>query len=107
MQTNSTKHFIEKLNYYLEEFKRSMRTGNDKIEAHIYSGFTYDAVWTIAYALNNTELELTQQGSSLTLEDFDYFEANDLSNVISRHLARTNFSGVSVRQYHYFITPYV
>ena len=84
-----------------------MRTGNDKIEAHIYSGFTYDAVWTIAYALNNTELELTQQGSSLTLEDFDYFEANDLSNVISRHLARTNFSGVSVRQYHYFITPYV
>lgn len=54
----------------------------------------------IAYALDKTERELTESGSSLTLEDIEYFEANNVSKIIGRHLAQTNFSGVSVR-----ITP--
>ena len=99
MQTNSTNQFIEKLNQYLEEFKSNPSTRHlitSKLEAHLYSGFTYDAVWAIAYALHNTEHELLQQKSTLTLESFDYFETNNLSNIFSRQLARTNFSGVSV-----------
>ena len=83
----------------MEEFKNNPLTRNlvtSKLEAHLYSGFAYDAVWTIAYALDRTERELIQRGSTLTLEDFEYFEANNLSNTIARHLARTNFSGVSV-----------
>lgn len=67
-----------------------------KLDAHLYSGFTYDAVWTIAYALDNTENELLRRGSDLTLDNFDYFEANNIYSIIVKHLAMTNFSGVSV-----------
>lgn len=100
MQTNSTEKFTEKLNCYLEKFKDHLQTGsqeNSELETHLYSGFAYDAVWTIAYALNKTEKELVQHGYNLTLDSFDYFEANNLSNVIARHLVETDFAGVSVR----------
>lgn len=99
MQTNSTAEFTEKLNCYLEKFKDHPHTIDlvmSKLETHLYSGFAYDAVWTIAYALNKTEQELVQQGSNLTLDSFDYFEINNLSNIIARHLAETDFAGVSV-----------
>lgn len=99
MQTNSTAEFTKKLNCYLEKFKDHPHTIDlvmSKLETHLYSGFAYDAVWTIAYALNKTEQELVQQGSNLTLNSFDYFEINNLSNIIARHLAETDFAGVSV-----------
>ena len=91
--------FVNKLDCYLEEFKKNPLTERfftNRTEAHIYSGFTYDAVWMIAFALDRTEQELVQSGSGLTLEDFEYFEANNISRIIGQHLAKTNFSGVSV-----------
>ena len=98
MQTRSTEDFVSKLNCYLEEFRNNPFTSHlKKTEAHLYSGFTYDSVWMIAYALDKTERELAESGSSLTLEDIEYFEANNVSKIIGRHLAQTNFSGVSVR----------
>ena len=97
MQTNGTEIFTEKLNCYLERFKDHSHTGSvAQLEAHLYSGFAYDAVWTIAYALNKTEQELSHKGYNLTLNNFDYFEVNNLSSIISRYLAETNFAGVSV-----------
>lgn len=99
MQTNSTEIFTEKLNCYLERFKDHPHTRSvvmTQLETHLYSGFAYDAVWTIAYALNKTEQELSHKGYNLTLDNFDYFEANNLSSIISRHLVETNFAGVSV-----------
>ncbi len=99
MQTNSTEEFTKKLNCYLEKFKDHPHTRSivmGELETHLYSGFAYDAVWTIAYALNKTEQELYQKGYNLTLDNFDYFEANNLSNMISRHLTETDFAGVSV-----------
>lgn len=99
-QTRSTQDFVRKLNCYLEEFRNNPFTSHlytNKTEAHLYSGFTYDSVWMIAYALDKTERELAESGSSLTLENIEYFEANNVSKIIGRHLAQTNFSGVSVR----------
>ena len=99
LQTLNTKEFVKKLNCYLEEFKHNPSTEKffkDKTEAHIYSGFTYDAVWMIAFALDRTEHELVQSGSGLSLQDFEYFEDNNISKIIAHHLAKTNFSGVSV-----------
>ena len=100
VQTRTTKDFVKKLNCYLEEFRNNPSTGHlytEKTEAHLYSGFTYDAVWTIAYALDKTQRELAESESGLTLDDIEYFEANNVSKIIGRHLAQTNFSGVSVR----------
>lgn len=99
LQTRTTQEFVKKLECYLEDLKNNPSTGDiftEQTEAHIYSGFTYDAVWMIAYALDKAERELGQSGSGLTLEDFKYFEANNISNIIAHHLAKTNFSGVSV-----------
>lgn len=101
-KTNSTEEFVEKLNCYLEQFKAHPHTKDlvtSKLEVHLYSGFAYDAVWAIAYALNQTEHEL--QGTNLMLDSFDYFEANNLSNIIARHLSKTNFYGVSVSLHYY------
>ena len=109
LQTNSTEEFVEKLNCYLEQFKAHPHTKNvvtRELDVHLYSGFAYDAVWTIAYALNQTEQELDLQGTNLTLDGFDYFEANNLSNIIARHLSKTNFSGVSV-SLPVFLTAYL
>lgn len=100
-QTHTTKDFVKKLNCYLEEFKNNPLTRHlytEQTEAHLYSGFTYDAVWMIAFALDKTERELFQSGSSLTLEDIQYFDASNVSKIIGHYLASTNFSGVSVRE---------
>ena len=50
--------FEEKYQCYLEEFRAnpmSSRITNDDSEGHFYRTFSYDAVWTIALGLDETD----------------------------------------------------
>ena len=53
----STADFLVEYSKALEEFKTSSLY-DDEDNPHHYSTFTYDAVWTMALALNNTENKL-------------------------------------------------
>ena len=90
---------MEKYDCYLEEFRNNPQSSNwtDGAGAHAYISFTYDGVWALAFALDKTQKELIENGSALSLDDFEYFnETPNISEAITRHLANTNFAGVSV-----------
>ena len=53
----------------------------------------YDAVWMIAYALNNSIEVLARK--NLTLADFTY-ENDEIREVFVEQLSRLEFRGVSV-----------
>lgn len=102
---------MRKYQCYLEDFQHNPQSAswtNNTSGAHAYIGFTYDGVWALAFALDETRKELLANGSSLTLEDFKYFDANpNIGEAIQRHLKNTNFSGVSVSvhcMYHAHLT---
>ena len=91
---------MEKYQCYLEEFQNNPQssswTSKDSV-AHAYISFTYDGVWALAFALEETRKELEASGSNLTLDMFCYFdETPEIGEAITRHLNRTNFTGVSV-----------
>ena len=100
MLQTTTDLFEEKYQCYLREFQNNPQTSNwtspDSV-AHAYVSFTYDGVWAMAFALDETDKELIANGSNMTLADFKYFnETPSLSEAIQRYMMDTNFKGVSV-----------
>ena len=97
---------MRKYECYLDEFQNNPQSSGwttaDSV-AHPYISFTYDAVWTMAFALHKTQEELTVNGSNLTLTDFMYFMPGRIGEAINRHIKQTNFTGVSVSTYRYAI----
>ena len=83
---------------YLDRFLGENQNRESLMTMHPYSTFTYDAVWTIALALNKTQEELEAMNKSL--EDFEYSNhptvQNDMSILIQKYMNETNFPGVSV-----------
>lgn len=74
-------------------------------EAIRQAAYVYDAVWTAAFALHDTSIEL-QQGAvsgANKLEDFNHFAnetlANKINEVILRAAKNTMFRGVSVSNF--------
>lgn len=99
-----TDGFSEKYDCYLKEFQENPQssnwTTNDSV-AHAYVRFTYDGVWAMAFALENTRMELESNGLNLTLSNFTYFnETPTIGEAIQRYMMKTNFSGVSVSGIH-------
>jgi len=94
--------FIQKYQDAIMEFINSddPLSNPDNTREHAYGTFTYDAVYTMAYALEAAEAEL--QMYNLSLSNFEYsdnvtvFENFTISDVIFRHLNETDFLGVSV-----------
>ena len=71
--------------------------------------FAYDAVWTLALALNKTDEQIKSNASitkcknlqgytNITLDQFRYNNAQ-LSCLLKNNLQDTNFSGVSVSEF--------
>ena len=57
LQTNAT--FFEKYNRALNEFNSPDNPlSNNETAAHAYVTFTYDAVWTMALAMNSADADL-------------------------------------------------
>ena len=61
------------------------------------TGYVYDAVWTIALALNSSISILKKRGLG-RLEDFTY-ESTNMADVFTEAIAATSFQGISV-SYH-------
>ena len=57
-------------------------------------GYVYDAVWTIALALNSSISILEERGLG-RLEDFTY-ESVEISDVFTEAIAKLSFEGISV-----------
>ena len=100
----TTDIFLQKYKCYLEEFKNNPQSANwttDNSVAHAYISFTYDGVWAMAFALDETEKELKNYGSNYTLANFTYFNGTpEIGDAIQKHLNATNFRGVSVSWRH-------
>ncbi|XP_074593513.1 gamma-aminobutyric acid type B receptor subunit 2-like isoform X2 [Brevipalpus obovatus] len=77
---------------YKAEYDRVRRNHYSK-----YHGYAYDGVWTIAFALHNTAIQLLSEQSNITIDKFDYRDQY-LTNLTERFrtaLDRTSFIGVT------------
>ena len=73
-----------------------VKTVKETVETDIFLsvGYVYDAVWTIALALNSSVLILKERGLG-RLEDFTY-ESVEISDVFTEAIANLSFEGISV-----------
>ena len=94
--------YDDKYDCFLEEFFNNPQTSSltNDTTRHAYYTYTYDAVWTIAKALNETEQELQNRNLDLTLGDYKHFNNNTqiIPDLITEFINKTNFTGVSVSQ---------
>ena len=59
-------------------------------------GYVYDAVWTIALALNSSITILEERGLE-RLEDFTYgLDSVEMADVLTEAIANVSFQGISV-----------
>ena len=68
--------------------------GTVKTDIYLSVGHVYDAVWTIALALNSSISILEERGLG-RLEDFTY-ESVEISDVFTEAIANLSFEGISV-----------
>ena len=92
--------FNDKYECFHQEFFNNPQTSSltNDTTRHDYYTYTYDAVWTIAKALNETEQELQNRNLGLTLGDYKHLNNNTqiIPDLITEFLNKTNFTGVSV-----------
>ena len=74
------------------EFKKSL--GDVKTDIFLNYGYVYDAVWTIALALNSSISILEERGLG-RLEDFTY-DSVEMADVLTEAVADVSFQGISV-----------
>ncbi len=87
----------------MEEFLKNEQTKDlsRSEDAHRYYTYTWDAVYTLAYALEQTDTELQRRGLGISLDDYKYFdnETEIIPQLITDFMSETNFDGVSVSGY--------
>ena len=84
----------------MKQFKQDLSAQNTaempKTDIFIDIGYVYDAVWTIALALNSSISTLEERGLG-RLEDFTYGSNSlDMADVLTEAIANVSFQGVSV-----------
>ena len=68
--------------------------GDVKTDIFLNYGYVYDAVWTIALALNSSISILEERGLG-RLEDFTY-DSVEMADVLTEAVADVSFQGISV-----------
>ena len=68
--------------------------GTVKTDIFLNVGYVYDAVWTIALALNSSISILEERGLG-RLEDFTY-DSVEMADVFTEAVANLSFEGISV-----------
>ena len=80
------------------QFKEDLNSKNKletvKTDTFLSVGFVYDAVWTIALALNSSISMLNDRGLG-KLEDFTY-DSSEMADVFTEAIAAISFQGISV-----------
>ena len=84
----------------MKQFKQDLSAQNTegvpKTDVFIDVGYVYDAVWTIALALNSSISILEERGLG-RLEDFTYgSDSLEMADVLTEAIANVSFQGVSV-----------
>ena len=82
----------------MKQFKEDLDVksalGIPKTDIFINFGYIYDAVWTIALALNSSISILEERGLG-RLEDFTY-DSVEMADVFTEAIANVSFQGISV-----------
>ena len=69
-------------------------SGNVETDVLLSIGYVYDAMWTIALALNSSISILEDRGLG-RLEDFSY-DSVEMANVFTEAVTNVSFEGISV-----------
>ena len=114
----TTTEFKSKYQEYLSDYLTSdIYKGNSSTIASLYETLSYDAIWSLALALDKTDAVI--RGDGFTLADFEYSQAppdvegvpsddivyddtinNYISYNLSEFMGMTDFKGVSVSYCH-------
>jgi len=76
----------------LNAYKNTLKTV--KTDIFLNFGYIYDAVWTIALALNSSISILEERGLG-RLEDFTY-NSTEMADVFTKTIGNISFQGISV-----------
>ena len=71
--------------------------GNVQLDTILTVGYVYDAMWTIALALNSSISILEERGLG-RLEDFTY-DSVEMADVFTEAVANVSFEGISVSDF--------
>ena len=71
-------------------------SGDVRTDTILGAGYVYDAVWTIALALNSSISILEERGLG-RLEDFTY-ESVEMADVFTQAVLNISFEGISVSE---------
>ena len=72
-------------------------SGDITTDTVLGAGYVYDAVWTIALALNSSISILEERGLG-RLEDFTY-DSVEMADVFTEAVANVSFEGISVSDF--------
>ena len=90
---NTTTSFGRTYSQYFEEYKE--RANAQNVTTSIYGAPIYDAVWSLALALNNSINPLQDLGFSLSDYHLDHSQRNNMTEVILNQLYDHSFAGIS------------
>lgn len=81
-----------------EEFTKELDEQLNITDSSLITGYpeaplAYDAVWALAFALNKTANKLAEKG--MKLENFDYYNGKEITDVIYAAMNSTKFLGIS------------
>ena len=79
---------------YREELAIKSASSDVKTDVFLSVGFVYDAIWTIALALNFSIQILAERGLG-RLEDFTY-NSVEMADVLTEVVTNVSFKGISV-----------
>ena len=91
------------MSQFLTDYKIIRKVSGDvRTDTVLGLGYVYDAVWTIALALNSSISILEERGLG-RLEDFTY-ESVKMADVFTEAVLNVSFEGISVSDYCYSIS---
>ena len=79
---------------YEEDLSNKKALSDVKTDVSLNVGFVYDAMWTIALALNSSIATLAERGLG-QLEDFTYSSV-EIADVLTEAVANVSFEGILV-----------
>ena len=85
---------MQNVSQFKEDLDIITAEGTVKTDIFLNVGYVYDAVWTIALALNSSISILEERGLG-RLEDFTY-ESVEMADIFSEAIANLSFEGISV-----------
>ena len=87
-------HFLQNVEQFKQDLDAKSTLGTVKTDVPLGFGYVYDAVWTIALALNSSISILKERGLG-RLEDFTY-ENVEIAEVFTEAVANVLFQGITV-----------